>query len=193
MENPLLAECPLPGKRRLELLRGDLTLQAVDAIVNAANASLSHGGGVAAAIVRRGGEVIQQESDRWTRVNGLASHTRAAVTGAGRLPCRYVIHAVGPVWGEGDEDRKLAQAVESALAAAGDLRLESLALPPISTGIFGFPKERAAPIFFETIRGYLAANPDTPLRLVRIVIIDQPTADAFLSAFEVWRKDNPAA
>ncbi len=107
------------GRGAVEVVVGDLTAQAVDAIVNAANTSLIHGGGVAGAIVRRGGEVIQRESDAVAPVEVGG----AAVTGAGRLPCRAVIHAVGPVWGEGDEEAKLRAAVRSALQRAEEPRL----------------------------------------------------------------------
>lgn len=127
---------------RIEILQGDITTMEVDAIVNAANSRLQHGGGVAGAIVRKGGQVIQRESDRI----GFVPTGNAAVTSAGNLPCRYVIHAVGPVMGEGDEDLKLRNATLSAFERAQELRLKSIALPAISTGIFGYPVERCAPI-----------------------------------------------
>jgi O-acetyl-ADP-ribose deacetylase len=120
----------------IEVVLGDLTVQQVDAIVNAANSQLAHWGGVAGAIVERGGVEIQQESERKAPVQVGG----AVVTGAGKLLARYVIHTVGPVWGEGDEDSKLRSAVRSALARAEELGLCSLALPAISTGIFGYPK-----------------------------------------------------
>lgn len=181
-----------PSGQTLELLRGDLTRQAVDAIVNAANAYLSHGGGVAAAIVDAGGEIIQRESDEWVRAHGPVPHDRPAVTGAGRLPCRYVIHAVGPMWGEGGEQIKLAQAVRGSLRAADELGLRSLALPPISTGIFGFPKALAAGIFLNTIAAYFQENPRSGLSLARIVIIDQGTYQIFADAFQAWHKEQAA-
>jgi O-acetyl-ADP-ribose deacetylase (regulator of RNase III) len=131
---------------RIELVQGDITALEVDAIVNAANSRLQHGGGVAAAIVRRGGEVIQQESDRI----GFVPVGNAAVTSAGALPCRYVIHAVGPRMGEGNEDLKLRNATEASLERAKELGLQSVAFPAISTGIFGYPIERCARIMLET-------------------------------------------
>jgi O-acetyl-ADP-ribose deacetylase len=130
---------------RIELVQGDITTLDVDAIVNPANSQLRHGGGVAGAIVRRGGPGIQEESDRI----GFVPCGSAVVTSAGGLPCRYVIHAVGPVMGEGDEDLKLRSATESAFDRAEELRLSTLALPAISTGIFGYPLERCAPIMLE--------------------------------------------
>jgi O-acetyl-ADP-ribose deacetylase (regulator of RNase III) len=167
----------------LVLTQGDLTTSTLDVIVNAANAHLQHGGGLAAAIARRGGPAIQAESDAWVRQNGLAGHDRPAVTGPGRLACRYVIHAVGPVWGEGDEDPKLASAVRTALETADSLRLTSLGLPAISTGIFGFPKPRAAAITLDAIAAFFAAHPATTLRRVEVVLFDAPTVEVFGEAF----------
>lgn len=167
----------------LALIQGDLTTRRLDAIVNAANSQLQHGGGLAAAIVRRGGPAIQQESDRWIRQNGLAGPERPAVTGGGRLPCRYVIHAVGPVWGEGDEDRKLAAAVRTSLETADSLGLTSLGLPAISTGIFGFPRDRAAVIILDAIEAYVAARDAGTLQRIELVLFDAPTIEVFRDAF----------
>lgn len=178
-----IVEHTFPGGAILALVQGDLTTFDLDAIVNAANAQLQHGGGLAAAIARRGGPAIQQESDAWVRQNGLARHDRPAVTGAGRLPCRYVIHAVGPVWGEGDEDRKLTLAVRSALETAASLSLTSLGLPAISTGIFGFPKPRAAAIIHEAIAEFFTAHPTGSLKRVELVLLDQPSLQVFLKPF----------
>lgn len=171
--NRVEASYTYPSGQRLEIVRGDLTQEVVDAIVNAANPRLAHGGGVAAAIVHAGGTSIQRESDDWVLRHGPVSHDQPAYTGAGNLPSRYVIHAVGPVWGEGREDTKLAQAVLGSLRLAETLGLQSIAFPAISTGIFGFPKERAVPIFLDTFRDYFAQNSKTPLRLVRVTLIDE--------------------
>ena len=178
-----IAEHAFSGGAILAVVQGDLTTLDLDAIVNAANAQLQHGGGLAAAIARRGGPAIQQESDAWVRQNGLARHDRPAVTGAGRLACRYVIHAVGPVWGEGDEDRKLSIAVRTALETADSLSLTSLGLPAISTGIFGFPKARAAGVIFDAIAAYFDAYPQTHLRRIALVVFDAPTLEIFQDAF----------
>ena len=107
----VILQATMTKRRRLELAQGDLTEEPLDAIVNAANAHLQHGGGVAGAIVRKGGYQIQEESNAWVRKYGPVSHAKPAYTSAGKLPCHYIIHAVGPVWGEGDEDAKLAAAV----------------------------------------------------------------------------------
>jgi len=177
----ILAEKILPTGQTLQIAQGDLTLENVDAIVNAANEHLQHGGGVAWAIVRRGGDVIQDESDAWIAKHGLASHSRPAWTSGGRLPARYVIHAVGPVWGDGDEDAKLADAVTGSLRAADELGLSSIAFPAISTGIFGFPKERAARIIFQSIEKYFAENPNPGLKIIKLVLWDDETVKAFLA------------
>jgi O-acetyl-ADP-ribose deacetylase (regulator of RNase III) len=185
--NRVLKETRLPSELTIQLVQGDLTEERVDAIVNAANSHLQHGGGVAGAISRRGGPQIQAESDAWVRLHGPVSHPRPAYTGAGKLPCRYVIHAVGPVWGEGQEDAKLHDAVNGALELAGQLSLVSVAFPAISTGIFGFPKERAAQIILETIRSYFVYQVGSKVRLVRIVLIDSATLAAFTTVWDtLW-------
>jgi O-acetyl-ADP-ribose deacetylase len=184
----ILEEVILSPHRRLQLAQGDLTTEHVDAIVNAANRHLQHGGGLAGAIVRRGGEAIQAESDAWVSEHGLVTHAEPAYTRAGKLPCKYVIHAVGPMWGEGDEDRKLEEAVTGSLRLAECLELSSVALPAISTGIFGFPKERAAGIILSAIEAYVSQHPDSGLSLVRITLYDQPTLDVFRQA---WNKKFP--
>jgi O-acetyl-ADP-ribose deacetylase (regulator of RNase III) len=167
----------------LRLVHGDLTEERVDAIVNAANAQLAHGGGVAGAIARRGGPTIQEESDAWVRLHGPVTHDRPAITGAGRLPCGYVIHAVGPVWGEGDEDAKLRAAVSGALTLACERQLESLALPAISTGIFGFPKERGARVILDSVLDFFATEGSATLREVRLTLIDEATVSVFAEEF----------
>jgi putative ATPase len=180
--NTLLNEHLFPSGQRLQIVQGDLTQEEVDVIVNAANAQLKHGGGVAGAISRRGGPQIQAESDEWVRQHGPVTHAEPAYTGAGSLPCRTVIHAVGPVWGEGDEDRKLTEAVTGSLHLADRLGLTSIALPAISTGIFGFPKERAAEIILSAIRDYFIQNPGSGLQQVRLTLFDRETVEAFLAS-----------
>lgn len=137
--------------RRLALVGGDLTEMATDAIVNAANSALQHGGGVAGAIVRKGGRVIQDESDRI----GHCPLGGAVITSAGRLKARHVIHTVGPVMGDGDEAAKLTLCVRSALALADRHALKSIAFPAISTGIFGVPVSLAAEALLSEAYRYL--------------------------------------
>ena len=189
--NTVLAERALAASQTIQIVRGDLTAEAADAIVNAANAHLQHGAGVAGAIVRRGGPVIQQESDAWVRDHGPVSHAKPAWTSGGRLPAKYVIHAVGPVWGDGDpgknsgtgEDVKLAAAIQGSLEVADQLKLDSISFPAISTGIFGFPKERAAGVIFTAITDYFARSA-SGIKLVRVVLFDGETIQAFLAAWE---------
>ena len=180
----LLASNTYPSGQQLEIAQGDITQDKVGAIVNAANAQLMHGGGVAAAIACSGGAVIQKESNEWVRRHGTVSHAKPAYTSAGNLPCKYVIHAVGPVWGEGKEDEKLRAAIQGSLELAEDLGLTSIAFPAISTGIFGFPKKLAAKIFMDTISTYFEQKPSSPLAIVRLTLYDNPTMKIFLRAFE---------
>jgi len=175
----IIAERSLPGGQTLRLARGDLTQEPTDAIVNAANSQLAHGGGVAGAIVRAGGRQIQDESDAWVRQHGPVRHDRPAITSAGNLPSRYVIHAVGPVWGEGGEPAKLAAAVTGALELAEQRGLLSLALPAISTGIFGFPKDLAAEVILRAITDFAEAHPQSGLQDIRLVLFDQAGAQTF--------------
>lgn len=191
MSNPVAAKSFASGMV-FELVHGDLTEQQVDAIINAANQRLEHGGGVAAVIARKGGSVIQRESRRWVQQHGTISHGTPALTAAGDLPCQHVIHAVGPRWGEGDEAHKLKQAVISALELAAGRQLTSLALPPISTGIFGYPKDQAAEVILDAVAQFAGSQPESSLQLVRLTIIDQATLTPFQRAFDK-RWPSPAA
>jgi O-acetyl-ADP-ribose deacetylase (regulator of RNase III) len=181
--NQVVWEDKLPAGQVLQIVQGDLTQEKVDAIVNAANAHLRHGAGVAGAITQRGGPQIQAESDAWVRQHGPVAHDQPAYTRGVRLSCRYVIHAVGPVWGEGDEDAKLSAAIKGSLRLADQLSLSSIAFPAISTGIFGFPKKRAAGVILSAIQDYFTDNLSSGLRQVRLVLFDHPTVDSFL---QVW-------
>jgi O-acetyl-ADP-ribose deacetylase len=191
--NNVLSEQTFPSGQILQIVQGDITAEAVDAIVNAANSHLQHGGGVAGVIAQRGGAAIQRESDEWVQTHGPVSHAAPAWTSGGSLPARYVIHAVGPVWSGGDEargersrsDANLAAAVDGSLRLADQLKLASISLPAISTGIFGFPKERAAGLMFTAIEGYFVEQPASGIKSVRLVLFDQPTLEAFQ---KVWRE-----
>jgi O-acetyl-ADP-ribose deacetylase (regulator of RNase III) len=179
-------EHQLPTGQILSLEHGDLTEAQVDAIVNAANAHLAHGGGVAGAIVRRGGQVIQHESDTWVSRYGPAGHDRPALTGAGGLPAKAVIHAVGPVWrgGARGEPANLRAAYTSALELAHAQGFASVAFPSISTGIFGFPVALGAEIALQAASDFLNAHPDSAVREVRFVLIDDATLAVFERAFD---------
>jgi O-acetyl-ADP-ribose deacetylase (regulator of RNase III) len=167
------------GERVLRLVQGDITEREVDAIVNAANSYLQHGGGVAGAIVRKGGSVIQEESDKI----GFTAVGAAAITAAGRLPAKFVIHAVGPRMGEGDEDNKLKSAVVSSLQLASRKHLASISLPAISSGIFGFPKDRCAKILIDTAVDFLNTHGGSSLSVVEFCIYDDLTLGYFKEEF----------
>ena len=144
------------GNSSLELVEGDITEMQTDAIVNAANARLTLGGGVAGAIRRKGGPEIQKECNKigGTFVGG------AVITTGGNLKAKYVIHAVGPRMGEGDEDEKLKNATLNSLKIADENNLKSISFPAISTGIFGFPIQRCAELMLKTTIDYLTRCPD---------------------------------
>ncbi len=159
--------------RTLELTQGDITEMDTDAIVNAANAQLVLGGGVAGAIRRKGGPRIQEECDRigGTFVGG------AVITTGGKLKARHVVHAVGPRMGEGDEDEKLRNATVNSLKLADEHRLKSIAFPALSTGIFGFPIQRCAEIMLTTAVEYLRG--DTGLERVVFCLFGQDSFEVF--------------
>jgi O-acetyl-ADP-ribose deacetylase (regulator of RNase III) len=164
----------------LRLVMGDITAREVDAIVNAANSRLQHGGGVAGAIARKGGAVIQKESDEI----GYVPVGKAAITTAGALRARFVIHAVGPRLGEGSEDQKLESAVNSALQLAEEKHLQSISLPAISSGIFGFPKDRCAEILVNTAVKFLKNEANPCLRVIEFCIFDNETLAYFQREFD---------
>lgn len=163
----------------LAVVQGDITAEHCDAIVNAANTRLSHGGGVAAAIARAGGPEIQRQSDAWVATHGEVPTGGAAITTGGQLAAKYVIHAVGPIWGSGDEEARLASAIRAALALAEKHSLASIAMPAISSGIYGFPKELCAKVFFDVLEQWLDETPDRSLQEIRFCNFDDPTATVF--------------
>jgi O-acetyl-ADP-ribose deacetylase (regulator of RNase III) len=146
------------GNCVLELVEGDITEMQTDAIVNAANARLILGGGVAGAIKRKGGPTIQQECNKI----GGAYVGGAVITTGGNLKAKYVIHAVGPRMGEGDEDERLKDATLNSLKIAEKNNLKSISFPAISTGVFDFPIQRCAKVMLRATIGYLKGQ--TPYR-----------------------------
>ncbi|WXG44379.1 MAG: macro domain-containing protein [Promethearchaeati archaeon SRVP18_Atabeyarchaeia-1] len=163
------------GNSILRLVKGDITELDVDAIVNAANSRLQMGGGVAGAVLRRGGKSIQDECDRI----GYCPVGGAVITSGGKLKARYVIHAVGPRFGEGNEDEKLGSATLNCLKLADSSGLRSVALPAISAGIFGFPKARCAKIMLATAKSFLRGRRRS-LEEVVICLYDAETYAIFL-------------
>ena len=165
---------------------GDITLAAVDAIVNAANSSLMGGGGVDGAIHRRGGRVILEEcikirENEWT--DGLPTG-KAVITTGGELKAGFVIHTVGPVWqgGNNNEDELLADAYKNSIVLAEEKGLASIAFPAISTGVYGFPKERAAQIIYRILKDYFSKTPI--LQQIRLVFFSDKDMELFVSSAE---------
>jgi O-acetyl-ADP-ribose deacetylase (regulator of RNase III) len=160
---------------KIEIQQGDITKVKADAIVNAANNSLLGGGGVDGAIHRAAGRGLLDEC---RTLNGCATG-QAKITSGYNLPCKFVVHCVGPVWkgGQYNEDDLLASAYRNALRIAASFKLESIAFPNISTGIYGFPKDRAAKIALEEVRAHL--DTDTSIKKVIFCIFDEENLEIY--------------
>ncbi len=177
----LISEILFDNRKKLRLVSGDITERNVDVIVNAANSYLKHGGGLAAAIVRKGGQIIQDESDKigYTRVGN------AVITTAGKLPCKAVIHVVGPRNGEGKENEKLKSAINKVLNIAQQNDFKSISIPAISTGIFGFPKDKCTKILIEESLKFVknqGSSPKSP-EIIEFCIYDDETLNQFKKEF----------
>jgi len=171
----------------IELVEGDITALEMDAIVNAANERLAHGGGVAGAITRAGGPVIQEESNRWVQEHGRVATGEAVITSGGDLKADYVIHAVGPIYSSVSPSKAadlLASAVRSALEMADEHDLSSIALPAISTGIYGYPIEGAARVMLEAAVDYVKSG--TGLERVVFCLYGRSAFDTFAEAFDAY-------
>jgi O-acetyl-ADP-ribose deacetylase (regulator of RNase III) len=166
----------------LFLIQGDITEQSTDAIVNAANSSLMGGGGVDGAIHRAGGPAILEECKKIRAEKGRLPPGQAVITTAGRLPARFVIHTVGPVWhgGTSNEAETLASAYKESLALAVKQSLTSVCFPSISTGAFGYPLAEAARVAIKAVTDFL--RQDTTLKQVIFVLFDQRTFAAYRQA-----------
>ena len=173
------------GVSSLELVEGDITLQDTEAIVNAANTTLLGGGGVDGAIHRAGGPQILEECKKI----GDCPTGEARITTGGRLRARYVIHAVGPIYKDGNhrEPELLASAYRSSLELASRKRIRTLAFPSISTGVYGYPIEEAARIALETVRDYLENHPG--LRKVRFVLFKKAAYETYERVLQVLNPD----
>ncbi|MFN6991428.1 MAG: macro domain-containing protein [Fervidobacterium sp.] len=167
----------------LKFVAKDITIVEVDAIVNAANSYLKHGGGVAGAIVRRGGYIIQQQSDEYVSKYGPVEPGGVAVTGAGNLRMSYVIHTVGPIGDKKENDDIMRKCLNNILRKADELGIKTLAMPFIGTGIFGFPLDRFISITLEVISTYFE-NYFGPLELVLFCDIEEEKVRKLYSAFE---------
>jgi len=168
------------GKTRLSLVRGDITEQQVEAIVNAANTSLLGGGGVDGAIHRAGGPRVLAACRKIVAQQGSCPTGQAVITTGGDLPAQFVIHAVGPIWsgGQRGEEGLLASAYRASLRIAADQRISSIAFPSISTGAYRFPLEHAADIALTTVRAFLQSESHALLE-VRFVLFSDPDLAAY--------------
>ena len=169
----------------LELVEGDITKLDTDAIVNAANERLAHGGGVAAVIAKAGGPAIQKESRKWVREHGRVPTGSAAITSGGNLKADYVIHAVGPVYGSMSKPKAaelLISAVESSLEMADEYNLSSVALPAISTGIYGYPMDEAAEVMLKAAIDYVEDGTD--LERIVFCLYGRSAFDTFVEKLE---------
>jgi putative ATPase len=173
-----IAVLPLPNGARLEVVVADLLAETTDAIVNAANGGLAHGGGVAGAISRAAGPELDRESEAIVRERGPIPTGEAVVTTAGRLPFQGVVHTVGPRLGEGDEERRLEQALTSAFRRAHERGWRSLSFPAVSAGIFAVPPDVCARAYVRAARRFFAEEPGTSLVLLRLCLLAGPLAEA---------------
>jgi putative ATPase len=178
----VIAREEYPGGRAFEVVTGDLLREPVDAIVNAANSHLAHGGGVAAAIARAAGPGLEEEGDRIVAERGPLEVGDAVVTTAGRLPFKGVIHAVGPHQGLGKEEDRLMKALGAAFRRAHERGWASVSFPAVSSGIFAVPLDVCARAYVRAVRGFYAAHPDTSLRTIRLCLFPGPLADLVKAA-----------
>ena len=184
----LLCSYVTKEEKKISIFKGDITKDRVDAIVNAANSELNHMGGLAGAIVQAGGNEIQGECADFVRDHGLLLQGQVMVSTAGRLPCSKVIHAVGPRWDfEADEqvkegkttqqERYLKLAITSSLKEAAKLR--SIAIPAVSSGVFGFPRELCAKVILDAVLDFCEENPTCKLSEIHLINNDDATVEAF--------------
>jgi O-acetyl-ADP-ribose deacetylase (regulator of RNase III) len=164
----------------LFIIQGDITTQKTDAIVNAANSGLMGGGGVDGAIHRAGGPAILEECKQIVKKQGRLPTGKAVITTGGNLPAKYVIHTVGPVWNGGNsgEPELLASAYRESLALTAAHNLESVSFPSISTGVYGYPVEKAASVAFSAVREFLK-NGETSIKEIVFVLFDSRTYSAY--------------
>ena len=188
MNSKVISEIKIKGGKVLILVEGDITERNVDVIVNPANSYLQHGGGVASTIVRKGGSIIQEESDKI----GFIQVGSSAITSSGILPCKAIIHTVGPRMGEGNEDAKLSKAINSCLELGLRKGFESISIPAISSGIFGFPKDRCAKILVNEATSFLKnlENSPTGIKLIEFCILGKDTLQAFQYEFEKLKPES---
>jgi len=180
MPGNVLKTVNCPGNKKFEVVVYDLLFEQTDAIVNAANGGLSHGGGVAAAISEAAGPELDDDGDRIVRDMGRIPVGGAVVTTAGNLPFKGVIHAVGPRMGDGDEEDKVMQALWTSFLRAHEKGWESVSFPGISSGIFSVPHDICARGYIRAVRKFWQDHPDSSLSLIRLVLFEGPLLDAVL-------------
>jgi len=173
------------NRTKLSIIQGDITRQATDAIVNAANPSLMGGGGVDGAIHRTGGPAILEECKQLVARQGRLPTGKAVITTGGNLKAKYVIHTVGPIWhgGSGNEAELLASAYRESLRLAADRNLTGLSFPSISTGAYGYPVNKAASIAVSTVASFLKEQA-TSIKEVVFVLFDSRTYESYISALQ---------
>jgi O-acetyl-ADP-ribose deacetylase (regulator of RNase III) len=176
------------NQARLAIIRGDITRQTTDAIVNAANSGLMGGGGVDGAIHRAGGPAILEECQQIIAKQGRLPTGKAVITTGGNLPAKQVIHTVGPIWhgGSKGEAALLESAYRESLKLAAEQRLASLSFPSISTGAYGYPLTEAAGVAIRTVSSFLREQV-TSVKEVVFVLFDPVTYQAYSSALEKIR------
>jgi O-acetyl-ADP-ribose deacetylase (regulator of RNase III) len=175
-----------PADPPIRVVEGDITVQDVDVIVNAANAQLAHGGGVAAAIARAGGPAVDEASRKWTANHGPVPKGGAAVTTAGAMKARHIVHVVGPIHrGDPQDAVDLTEAVRAALDASESLGATSIAMPAISAGIYGYPPGAACGVIVDAVEDWLAEG--SSIEEIRLVAFGADVAEHFRRALRSSR------
>jgi len=182
MTAEVVAREELPGGRVFEVVLGDLLEEPVDAIVNAANGHLAHGGGVAAVIARAAGPALLAEGDRLVADQGPIPVGEAAVTTAGELAFGGVIHAVGPHQGIGEEEERLEAALRAAFLRAHERGWASVSFPAVSSGIFAVPPDVCARAYVAAVRGFWGDHSETSLRSIRLCLRQGPLVELMKDA-----------
>lgn len=188
MDNVVVRQIEFQEGRILEIVKGDLLAERTDAIVNAANSHLAHGAGVALAIARAAGFSMVQEGNDLVRHQGEIPVGGAAVTTAGRLPFKGVIHTVGPRMGQGDEHAKLVEALYSAFLRAHERGWRSVSFPGVSSGIFSVPHDICADAYFDAVKKFWDVHENSSVRLIRLVLFEGPLLKEILNV-SVVRND----
>ena len=178
MTGILVKKLEFPGGGKFEVVVYELLGEPTDAIVNAANGGLSHGGGVAAQIADAAGPALEAEGDRLVREKGRVPVGEAVVTTAGNLPFKGVIHAVGPRLGDGDEESKIVSALKNSFLRADERGWRSVSFPGISSGIFSVPADICARAYIGAVREWFAEHPESSVKWIRLVLFHGPLLEA---------------